>query len=517
MKKTILALTLFIASLSTISAQSVGVGTTTPEQSAALDVSSTNKGFLPPRMTTAERNAIANKVAGLMIYNSVSGCLEMFNGANWINFCTSLPSSVLKKTLLGGDQDDRSSFIQQTSDGGYIVGGVSESTLNGDVTDTSNGGLDCWVVKLDVTGGIVWQKLFGGDNFDELKQIRQTADGGYVFCATSGSSQSGHVTDTSRGGYDCWVVKLDASGDTVWNVLVGGNMDDYASAIQQTTDGGYILGGYSYSSQSDDVTGVLRGLNDYWVVKLNDTGAIVWNKLLGGSGEEQLAAIIQTSDGGYVASGYSTSSANGNVTGTLSGIFDYWVIKLNATGTPVWNKLIGGIETTDEFSTSIEQTADGGYIVAGKSSSSASGNVTATNHGANDYLVVKLDATGNITWNKLLGGSGDESAASVQQTADGGYIVAGTSTSSATGNVTQATYGAEDIWVVKLDASGTIVWNKLFGGNQPDFASSIQQTTDGGYIISGYTASSANGSVIGTNHGFNDFWTIKIDSLGNIL
>ena len=508
---------LIIINFSVLHAQSVGVGTQTPDPSAALDVKSTNQGFLPPRMTTAQRNAISNKAAGLVIYNTVANCIEMFNGSNWINFCTSLPSSILQKTLLGGNMEDRSSYIQQTADGGYIIGGISESSLNGDVTDTSNGGQDCWIVKLDATGNIAWHKLMGGNNFEELNQIRQTADGGYIFCGTTGSSQNGYVTDTSRGGLDCWVVKLDANGDTVWNVLIGGAMDDFASAIQQTSDGGYILGGYSYSFQGGDVTGVLQGLNDYWVVKLNDTGSIVWNKLLGGSGEEQLSGIIQTSDGGYVATGYSTSSASGNVTGTLSGIFDYWVIKLNAAGTPVWNKLIGGIESPDEFSTSIKQTIDGGYIVGGKSSSSASGNITATNNGANDYLVVKLDVSGNITWNKLLGGSGDESATAVQQTSDGGYIVVGSSTSSVSGNVTENTFGAEDIWVVKLDDVGTIQWSKLYGGNQSDFASSIQQTTDGGFIISGYTASSANGSVIGTSKGGNDFWILKLDSLGNIL
>ncbi|MBC7866634.1 MAG: T9SS C-terminal target domain-containing protein [Gloeobacteraceae cyanobacterium ES-bin-316] len=498
-------------------AQSVGIGTTVPNPSALLDVSSTNQGFLPPRMTTVQRNGIANKAAGLLIFNTVTACMEMYNGSNWINFCTSLPSSELKKTLLGGDLNDRSNYIQQTSDGGYIIGGVSESSLNGDVSDTAKGDLDCWIVKLDASGSITWNKLLGGDNFDEFKQIKQTADGGYIFCATTGSSLNGDVTDTSKGGLDCWVVKLDANGNASWNVLLGGDMDDYASAIQQTADGGYILGGYSYSSDTLDVTDVLQGLNDYWVVKLNDTGRIVWNKLLGGSGEEQLSEIIQTIDGGYIATGYSTSSASGNVTGIVSGIFDYWVIKLNAVGTPVWNRLIGGIENPDEVSTSVVQTSDGGYIVVGKSSASTSGNITGINNGFNDYLLVKLDAVGNISWTKLFGGNGDDAACAVQQTADGGYVVAGTSTSSASGNVTQTSYGFEDIWVVKLDAAGTILWDRLYGGNDADHATSLQKTTDGAYIISGYTQSSANGTVIGTNHGGNDYWVLKLDGMGNIL
>ncbi|RYF88129.1 MAG: hypothetical protein EOO03_09105, partial [Chitinophagaceae bacterium] len=304
MKSTFTTLFIFSLFLNFSHAQSVGIGTTTPNASAVLDVSSTHQGFLPPRMTTTQRNSIANKAPGLVIYNTVTNCIEMYNGANWINFCTSLPSSVLQRTLLGGDQEDRAQYIQQTADGGFIIGGSSESSLNGDVTDTSNGGLDSWVVKLDATGAVEWHKLLGGDNFDELKQIVQTADGGYILCATSGSTENGDVTDTSRGGLDAWVVKLDATGTPAWNVLIGGTMDDFASSIQQTADGGYIMGGFSYSSESGDVTGQLQGLNDFWIVKLNDTGTIVWNKLLGGLGEEQLASIIQTADGGYVAAGY---------------------------------------------------------------------------------------------------------------------------------------------------------------------------------------------------------------------
>jgi hypothetical protein len=513
--KTFLLGIVLTLSVSNLFAQNVGIGTNSPDASALLDVSSNNKGFLPPRLTTIQRNAITNKAAGLIIFNTSTACIEMYNGSNWVNLCSSLPSSVLTRTLLGGNQNDQANFIQQTADGGYIIGGNSESSSDGDVTGTNKGMVDCWIVKLDSTGNIIWNKILGGANNDELKQIQQTVDGGYIFCATTGSSANGDVTGTTHGGLDCWVVKLDANGNISWNVLLGGDLSDLASSIQQTVDGGYILGGYSESSANGDVTATNNGLTDYWVVKLNATGVIQWNKLLGGVAEEQLTFIKQTSDGGYIATGYSTSSVSGNVTGTISGIYDFWVIKLNASGTPVWNKLIGGDQ--EEISYSIQEIAGGGYIVAGNSTSSASGNITGTNNGLNDFLVVKLDASGNIIWNKLLGGSADDNLSSVQQIADGGYILVGSTVSSASGNITQTNYGLEDIWVVKLDASGTIVWSKLYGGSQSDFATTVQQTTDGGFIVSGYTSSSANGTVIGTNHGGNDFWVLKIDANGNIL
>ena len=499
-------------------AQNVGIGTVTPNASAALDVTSNNKGFLPPRMTTIERNAISNKAAGLMIFNTTSACVEVYNGTNWINLCSSLPSSVLTKTLIGGNQNDYANYIQRTSDGGYIVGGTSESSQNGDVTGINKGGVDCWVVKLDANGSIVWNKILGGNNFDELKQIVQTADGGYIFCATSASSANGDVTGTTKGLNDCWVVKLDANGTIIWNVLVGGNDQDFAASIQQTTDGGYILGAYSFSSANGDVTQTSKGLSDYWIVKLNATGVIQFNKLVGGSGEEILNSIKQTSDGGYVAAGYTTSSLNGDVTGVIHGTYDFWIIRLNSSGNIVWNKSIGGNSNPEtEVAYAIQQTLDGGYIIAGTSSSSANGDVTATNKGLTDYLVLRLDGSGNVVWNKLLGGSAEETAYAVQQTADGGYIVAGKSSSSASGNVTQSSKGLEDAWIVKLDASGAIVWDKLYGGSQEDVANSIQQTPDGGYIICGSTFSSANGYVIGTNHGGSDYWVIKLDANGNIL
>lgn len=514
MKKILLLIIISVPVLS-VNAQNVGIGTTTPQASAQLDVSSSDKGFLPPRMTTSERNAIANKAAGLMIFNTSTSCIEVYNGANWINLCSSLPSSEITHTLIGGNQDDFAYHIRQTSDGGYIIGGTSASSQNGDATPENHGGSDCWVVKLSAGGNIEWNKMYGGSADDELRQIVPTSDGGYIFCAYTESSADGDVWQTSHGGFDSWIVKLDASGDTTWTKLIGGDQGDFANSIQQTADGGYVVAAFSFSSDIGDITDPSNGLSDYWVVKLNASGTIVWDKLLGGAGEEQVYAVRQAADGGYIVSGYSTSSASGNVTGTIHGVFDFWVVKLTGTGTISWNTLIGG--TQEQIASNIEQTADGGYITIGKTLSGASGNITGTNHGQNDFLIVKLNSSGAVSWTQILGGAGEDFAASLKQTSDGGYIVAGTSSSSATGNVSDASHGLEDAWIVKLNSTGNITWNKLFGGTDSDFATSIQITTDGNYIISGYTMSSASGTVIGTNHGANDYWVLKLDENGNIL
>lgn len=504
-----------------VSAQNVGIGTNTPQSSAILDVTSTEKGFLPPRMTTAQRNAIENKTAGLLIFNTTTNCVEMYNGASWINLCSSFPSSILPKTLLGGNQDDRAYSVIQTLDSGYVIAGSTLSD-NGDVPGSLIGGIDGWMVKLSKSGAIEWNKLIGGSNNDEIKQVRQTADGGYVFIASSESSSSGDVTGVNHGMLDYWVVKLDAAGATTWDVLLGGDQSEVPTSIVQTADGGYAVGGFSYSSENGDVTPANHGTNsDFWVVKLSSTGTIQWNVLLGGNGEEELQSLRQTSDGGYIVTGMSTSTpASGNVTGTISGARDFWVVKLNSTGGITWNRLIGGTGD-EEYSYSVQQTADGGYIVAGNSNSTASGNISVSTNGETDFLIVKLNAAGNISWNRMLGGAMYEMVSAIAQTADGGYIITGSTTSSASGNVSQTGYGQEDAWVVKLDGSGNIVWNKIYGGSNADIPMSIQQTFDGGYILGGYTMSSADGTLGAANHdptgNSNDFWIFKLDANGNIL
>ncbi|OFZ00738.1 MAG: hypothetical protein A3K10_12480 [Bacteroidetes bacterium RIFCSPLOWO2_12_FULL_31_6] len=289
-----------------------------------------------------------------------------------------------------------------------------------------------------------------------------------------------------------------------WQKSLGGTNVEEASSIQQTTDGGYIVAGYA-NSNDGDVTGN-HGSSDYWVVKISNIGAITWQKSLGGSLTDKATSILQTTDGGYVVAGV-TYSTDGDVTGN-HGFTDYWMVKLTNTGVIDWQKSLGG--TSGDVATSIQQTTDGGYIVAG-SSSSTDGDVTG-NHGLSDYWVVKLTSNGTIDWQKSLGGTNWDNPISIQQTTDGGYIVVGYSQST-DGDVT-GNHGSLDYWVVKITSTGTIVWQKSFGGTDVDAATSVQQTTDEGYIIAGYSMSN-DGDIIG-NHGNQDYWVVKLDSIGGV-
>ncbi|QSB26135.1 T9SS type A sorting domain-containing protein [Flavobacterium sp. CLA17] len=397
---------------------------------------------------------------------------------------------------LGGPQFEEGRCIQQTNDGGYIVAGYSHSSIG-------NRNEEAYIVKLNASGTIEWEKKYGGTGNDFARSIQQTADGGYMI-AGSTTSNDGDVSG-NHGGADYWIVKLDAAGTIAWQKTYGGTSYDKAESIRQTSDGGYIMVGYAYSNNGD-VSGN-HGEADIWIVKIDATGTIVWQKSLGGTRDDFAEKIIQTADGGYIMAGGTTSN-NGDVSGNHSLGLDFWIVKLDGTGTITWKKCLGG--TDEDFPTSIQQTTDGGYILTGNTGST-NGDVVGNhdiidNIKTNDAWVVKLNATGTIQWQKCLGGTASEDPSSIQQTSDGGYIVAG-DTNSNDGDVS-GKHGNTDVWIVKLDVTGNIQWQKCLGGSSHETVYSNQQTSDGGYIMTGIT-NSTDGDVIGNNGNF-DFWTVKL-------
>lgn len=428
------------------------------------------------------------------------------------------------KKSLGGINQDYASSVKQTSDGGYIVAGSSRSN-DGNVTGHhgSTDYNDYWILKLDGNGIIQWERSLGGTNTDWASSIIQTSDGGYIVAGYSNSDDGDITTHHGSTDYsDYWIVKLDGNGNIEWQKSLGGTGTDGAADIRQTTDGGYIVAGYT-NSNDGDVSGYHIGEGtptDYWIVKLNSNGDIEWQKCLGGTATDGASSIEQTSDGGYIIAGGSYSN-DGDVSGHHGafgrfGTTDYWIVKLTNNGTIQWQKSLGGIYY--DYATSIQQSSDGGYIIAGYATSN-DGDVTG-HHGTPsdivwDYWIVKLDNNGTIQWQKSLGGMNLDLASSIQQTIDGGYIVAGYSYSN-DGDVT-GHHGSsyQDYWIVKLDNNGTIQWQKSLGGTRDDFAHSIQQTVDGGYIIAGHSDSN-DGDVTG-HHGTtstSDYWIIKLTIIG---
>jgi len=291
----------------------------------------------------------------------------------------------------GGTGEDVAMDIKTTADGGYVFCGRSNSD-DGDASG-GQGNLDYWVVKLDSTGTIEWQKMMGGTSIDRAEYIEQSSDGGYIITGYT-SSSDGNVTGF-QGNEDYWVVKLSSTGTLEWEKSLGGTGYDESFCIKETLEGGFILAGL-VTSADGDVTGS-HGNGEAWIVKLSATGSLQWQKPLGGTGYDYATAIDLTSDGGYIVGGNS-NSGDGDASGPHGG-YDLWLVKLNNTGTIEWQKMLGGASTDQTASKAIYETADNGFIMTGFSSST-DGDLTA-NAGEADAWVVKLAAPASISENNL--------------------------------------------------------------------------------------------------------------------
>ncbi|HMI08118.1 MAG TPA: T9SS type A sorting domain-containing protein [Flavobacterium sp.] len=401
----------------------------------------------------------------------------------------------------GGTDSDYAACVKQTAEGGYITAGYTRS-VDGDIT-ANHGQDDILVVKLNASGTAEWKKTFGGSSTEQPSGIQQTTDGGYIISGMT-YSVNGDIT-SNHGNRDFWVLKLSADGTLEWQKTYGGNNNENSNTIAKTADGGYIIAGSSASSNGDVTNG--HGSDDAWIVKLNSAGTIQWQKTYGGTGTDSATSVTQTADGSYIFCG-TTNSTNGDVSG-LHGTLDYWVVKLNTAGTITWQKTFGG-SNADEAK-SVIQTSDGGYIVAG-STGSSDGNVTGFHTGtASDEWLVKISATGTIEWQKTYGGTLEDVAYAVRQLPDNGYVVLGY-TQSQDWDVDfnhAMTVPTLDIWMVRLDASGVIQWQKSLGNYGYDDSKDFDLTNDGGFIVAGN--SSLNGGDVSGYHGGNtDLWIVKL-------
>ncbi|MBC8172498.1 MAG: T9SS type A sorting domain-containing protein, partial [Chitinophagales bacterium] len=344
---------------------------------------------------------------------------------------------------------------------------------------------DYWVVKLNSAGDIEWQNTIGGSSHEVLYSVEQTSDGGYILGGNSNSPISGDKTEPNEEG-DYWVVKLDESGTIEWQNTIGGNADDdHVYSVQQTADEGYIIGGWSNSDVSGDKTAGNHGSYDYWVIKLDAGGAIEWQNSIGGSSDDHLYSVKQTADGGYILGGESTSGISGNKTEVSMGFSDYWVVKLDAGGAIEWQNTIGG--SGNDYLYSVQQTSDGGYILGGHSGSGISGDKSEDKLGF-DYWVVKLNGSGVIQWQNTIGGVSTDNLYDVQQTTDGGYILGGSSKSGMFGDKTEPGLGDYDYWIVKLEpeAGCPVIITPLSETTFCEGASVFLQATTGGSTYQWY-------------------------------
>ena len=368
------------------------------------------------------------------------------------------PLGVTFMKTYGGTNEDIGHCVQQTTDGGYIISGSTESF--------GAGSDDVWLIKTDSDGNWMWDKTFGGSDVDWSSSVQQTTDGGYILTGVTASFGDDYG--------DVWLIKTDSDGNESWNRTYGGT--DYGGvgySVQQTTDGGYIITGIKSSIETEEFYVLL--------IKTDSDGNESWNKTFGGTTDALYAGscVRQTTDGGYIITGEKQTSDAGYV--------DVWLIKTDSDGNKTWDKTFGG--THNDLGMCVQQTSDGGYIITGYTELYLSG----------DIWLIKTDSNGNEIWAKSYGiilnaGWGNW----VQQTTDGGYII--------TGFAWEINGDNTDAWLIKTDSNGKKIWDRKLGGTSEDMGDCVQQTTDGGYIISGRTWSYGNGEC--------DVWLVKTDKYG---
>jgi hypothetical protein len=356
----------------------------------------------------------------------------------------------------GGNLGGQAWSVQQTTDGGYIVAAG--------FTDYS-GPSDVYLIKTDSLGDTVWSHAYGGTSVDWGCCVQQTTDGGYIVAGCTGSF----------GGFDTdiYLIKTDPLGNALWSRTYGGYNDEDGWSGQQTTDTGYILAGsaQSFGAGSDDV----------YLIKTDSSGDTLWTRTYGGGNQDLGYSVQQTADRGYVVAGWTASFGAGD--------HDVYLIKTDSSGNPLWSRTYGGSDQDQGYSA--RQTEDGGYIIVGSTASFGAGD--------DDVYLIKTDSSGDVLWARTYGGGDRDQGYSVQQTAEGGYVVVGRTRSFGAGD--------EDVFLIKTDSLGNTLWTRTWGGHEQDEGYCIRPTKDGGYVMAGATKSFGTGSI--------DFMLTKLDSLGN--
>ncbi len=342
--------------------------------------------------------------------------------------------------------------------------------------------MDVYLIKTDAGGDTLWTRTYGGSDADGGYSVQQTSDGGYII--------AGATYSFGAGDYDVYLIKTDASGDTLWERTYGGTDYDIGFSVQQTSDGGYIIAGATSPFSA--------GTQDVYLIKTDASGDTLWTRTYGGPGDDMGVSVQQTSDGGYIIAGTTNSFGAGEG--------DVYLIKTDASGDTLWTRTYGG--TAYDAAFSVQQTSDGGYIITGQTFSFGAGFFQ------DDVYLIKTDASGDTLWTKTYGGKSSDSGSSVQQTSDGGYIIAGM-TEHFIAAILQLIRGDVDfdvtnydVYLIKTDAGGDALWTRTYGGTILDEGVSVQQTSDGGYIIAGSTNSFGAGG--------DDFYLIKTDAEGGV-
>ncbi len=414
----------------------------------------------------------------------------------------------------GGYDSDFIDQLLATADGGFMAGGISLSDSGFDKSENNfNPGTftyDLWIVKCDANGNKLWDKNLGGTDDDFYYRSINTGDGGLLVMGSTRSPLSGNITNPPRGTFDMYLVKLSATGAIQWDKRYGGSGGNSASDGIQLADGGYLILGSTNSPQGLDVSDPSYGSDDYWLVRLDSLGNKLWDKRYGGNDSEGASRILRHPNGGFLLVGISLSNISGVKTDNnyASGLSDIWTVRIDSSGNILWDKVLGSLE--NDYNADAFLTPDQNFIFSCLNFANIGGDKTENTYAVDDFWVIKTDTSLVRIWDHSVGGdSNEDDMGKLSITSDGGCLVSGTSYSNPGFWKSDLNNGPENTWVVKIDAGGNKVWDKtvLTGYSHTEAGMAIQ-LMDGCYVMANDGDGFVGGDKTDTSWSF-DYWCVK--------
>ena len=408
------------------------------------------------------------------------------------------PKIVIIKTF-GGSKNDSFQSIVNSTDGGYAILGFTQSN-DFDIVDKTDESFDFWVLKFSADDSLLWSKTFGGSDDERGADLIATNDGGFALFGYSKSSD-GDVTE-NNGDQDFWIIKITANGEISWQKSFGFSGTDTGYAITETNDNGFLLTGVldvSASGGQGNKSVQKHAGGDVWAIKLDALGNKQWQNYYGGTFTDTSFGITKTNDNGFIICA-SSDSNDFNISNN-KGQYDFWILKIDANGTLIWEKNFGGSEI--EEPRGICQTNDGNFMIVGDTRSNDKD--VSINNGAADLWLIKITSDGNLLWEKSFGGSSFDAGRAIFPSQNGGFLIAGNSRSE---NTNFTNLGQNDGWILKIDDAGNQVWQQFLGGSENDFLNDIIEMPDNSIIAIGESYS--NNELIPINKGFSDGLLIKL-------
>lgn len=406
----------------------------------------------------------------------------------------SFPQEVLWEVHEGGEKDDIARSMEVFDQGDLMLAGWTFSSDQEKAEETRP---DLWVTRWTSKGSLKWEKRYGTKKSSKGYAIQKCQDGGAIIV---GSKTSGESGKKGPKGKNAWILKIDGSGEVQWERSFGGSARDVARCVTLSSEGGYVIGVHSRSS--DGAFQKNRGSSDIWLLKIGKEGEVEWKKTFGGKDREEVRALQRTEKGGVIVTGATSSIIEGNA---IKGDCDVWVLKVDENGELQWQKTFGGDGI--DVGNDLTKGPNGNFFIGAVNSSHAGGDVSE-HLGHEDVWILKVGPSGALLWDRVLGGSDNDHTTSIASSPDSGLVVGAITASSSEDDVSRPSHGKADHWLLKLDLSGDLVWERNYGGSKVDLARDAAPLSDGNYFLVGSSGSS-DGMVSG-NHGGKDLWSLKI-------